>query len=64
MAVMTPGHFIDGFERSFTDCPWRNQHIACDFLNASDHLIWMQAGASPCHLKVNSALKLVMSWLV
>ena len=42
---MTPGHYIDGFERSFTDCPWRDTHIACDFLNASDAYVWMRAGA-------------------
>lgn len=45
VAVMTPGHYIDGFERSFTDCPWRNTHIACDFVNATDAHVWLRAGA-------------------
>ena len=45
VAVMTPGHYIDGFERTYTDCPWRDRHIACDFLNATDPFIWLRAGA-------------------
>ena len=42
---MTPGHYIDGFERTYTDCPWRDRHIACDFLNATDPFVWLRAGA-------------------
>lgn len=45
VAVMTPGHYIDGFERTYTDCPWRDRHIACDFLNATDPFVWLRAGA-------------------
>ena len=47
VAVMTPGHYIDGFERSYTDCPWRERHIACDFVNATDPFVWLRAGAHP-----------------
>ncbi|KAK9826868.1 hypothetical protein WJX81_002023 [Elliptochloris bilobata] len=45
VAVMTPEHYIGGFERSFTDCPWRDRHIACDFVNATDPFVWVRADA-------------------